>query len=415
MESKFSGPQSFDEKSEKWVVDQFEKFHSSEKEKLLTETSSSKTIDNSLRLSRESHQVSDLFPTKPLSSLEHDQDFSLAAKAIQQRLNRSTSLSGEDDTGEKDKNRPSQIKINTPQYELKRESERSHTRAKEKFFHPQKCPEMSKKMCLEEKVEKWCDLNRLEVTEKRVKSNLPSCYGSCPTSPTTGSGSREALDQTDRQRKSFDFDSGCPGSDRSTQNITKRASPISASAQSSLLNLGSPALLQTSSHSGKYQLFNVDEGEEKSSNVDSLNCTIYDKSPLNSARSSKALKSKTIANHVPQLRLQRDAFHSVTDLSSDEQSNIGLEINENLSSAKTSPRPQYIPPLVSPKSNAASQTLTPRGALPILAHQIDQVIIILRFWQLQSNYEIIFPFILNRKFWNSGTYMKGIVRKCLHF
>lgn len=79
-------------------------------------------------------------------------------------------------------------------------------------------------------------------------------------------------------------------------------------------------------------------------------------------------------------RFQREAFHSVTDLSSDERSNVNL-------STKSSPRRRSSPAdVMTPKS---TQKTTPRGATAILASQIDQEILELRSFYEQHRSEML--------------------------
>ena len=173
-----------------------------------------------------------------------------------------------------------------------------------------------------------------------------------------------------QQRKSFDFDSGCPGSDRSSRNPIRKSPPT-------IYPLSTD----------RYHLFNVEDKEEKSSNVESA-VDPFNKSPLATDRSRKSAdfatlkndfattRTRTEAASVPKLRLQRESFHSVTDLSSDERSN-----GENyIRSTKSSPRRHRSDVLMlpTPPSVTSSQNVTPRGANAILASQIDQEIIELR-------------------------------------
>lgn len=170
-----------------------------------------------------------------------------------------------------------------------------------------------------------------------------------------------------QQRKSFDFDSGCPGSDRSSRNPIRKSPPTIHPLSTD-----------------RYHLFNVEEKEEKSSNVESA-VDALSKSPVATDRSRKSADFATLKKDfattrtrtgVPTLRLQRESFHSVTDLSSDEQSNADNFIR----STKSSPR-RHRPDVLmvpTPPSVTSSQNVTPRGANAILASQIDQEIIELR-------------------------------------
>jgi hypothetical protein len=118
----------------------------------------------------------------------------------------------------------------------------------------------------------------------------------------------------------------------------------------------------------RYRLSNVDEKDERTSNVD-----MFDKSP----------STKT---DLPMLRLQRDSLQYVTDLSSDERSNV-----EHVPSTKSSPRRRRsdILMLPTPPSMMSSQNVTPRGATAILASQIDQEILELRNFYEQHREEMM--------------------------
>jgi hypothetical protein len=86
------------------------------------------------------------------------------------------------------------------------------------------------------------------------------------------------------------------------------------------------------------------------------------------------------------LRLQRDSLQYVTDLSSDERSNV-----EHVPSTKSSPRHRRsdILMLPTPPSMTSSQNVTPRGATAILASQIDQEILELRNFYEQHREEMM--------------------------
>ena len=122
--------------------------------------------------------------------------------------------------------------------------------------------------------------------------------------------------------------------------------------------------------SGKvdHRLSNVDEKDERTSNVE-----IIEKSP-------------TSKSELPKLRLHRDSLQYVTDLSSDEGSNV-----EKVLSTKSSPRRRRsdILMLPTPPSMTSSQNVTPRGATAILASQIDQEILELRNFYEQHREEMM--------------------------
>ena len=180
------------------------------------------------------------------------------------------------------------------------------------------------------------------------------------SSPTTGSGSREGLDQaTDRQlRKSFDFDSGCQGSDRSAKNPARIIkSPTAA----------------TSGPGSRLRLSNVDEREEK---VEVVSGSGYEKSPAVTDRSRKSFEFAEKIDSSGRGRF-RETFHSVTDLSSDERSIA-------VASAKSSPRRRC-----SEKATPPSSSRTSRGATAILASQIDQEILELRSFYEQHRNEML--------------------------